>query len=206
MLFKALHTTAFHLNRAPVGSPAQRDLSRDWTAIRDHIIKENIGLVYSMVGRFNSPQVDMDDLVSEAMFGLYRAVERYNPWKGYRFSTYACNCIARACMRQRKREQRRRDLIGAFSGRPSSLSTPAADDETDLRLERLKRLLDGNAAGLNRLEQRILHARFPSRDVAGRTFKEIGQTIGLSKERVRQIQTIALGKLRKALSDDPLLQ
>ena len=49
--------------------------------------------MYVVLGRFNSEDWDEDDRVSEAMYVLGRAVSRFNPWKGFRFSTYACNAI-----------------------------------------------------------------------------------------------------------------
>jgi len=204
-LFSALHACAFQYGRARTQVPREHWLGR-WRAVREHIVQANLGLVYSMISRFNSAQVDSDDLCSEAMYALYRAVERYNPWKGYRFSTYACNCIARACIRQRKREHRKHQLSPVSFDTPWNLTTEAPDDAEALRLERLKHAMDTNAASLNALERRILDERFPRSDTPARTFKQIARVVGLSKERVRQIQNIALDKLKLVLQEDALLQ
>ena len=99
-LFTALHTCAFQASRCAEGengAVVERDTwSGRWRGIREYIVEKNLGLIYSMFRRFNSPGQDEDDRLSEAMYGLCRAVERFNPWKGYRFSTYACNAIARS--------------------------------------------------------------------------------------------------------------
>ena len=55
-----------------------------------------------MTHRFNFVGGDSDDLLSDAMFALARAVERFSPWMGHRFSTYAGTAIARALELQDK--------------------------------------------------------------------------------------------------------
>ena len=73
-------------------------------------------------------------------------------------------------------------------------------------MERLHRVLDRNLGELTDLESRILSKRFPADRAPRLTFQQIGDTVGLSKERVRQIQNIALSKLREVLAEDPVLQ
>lgn len=205
-LFAAMHTCAYQYAHSHKDSSEREVWLRRWMRVRDHIVEANLGLAYSMVGRFNSASMDPDELTSEAMYGLYRAIERYNPWKGYRFSTYACNCIARACMRSRKRNLRRLELTPMSFDTPWNLTTEMHDEDSELRVERLQHVLTENAAQLNPLEKRILNERFPAKDGAARTFKQIARLVGLSKERVRQIQNIALGKLKTAMQEDPVLR
>jgi DNA-directed RNA polymerase sigma subunit (sigma70/sigma32) len=76
---------------------------------------------------------------------------------------------------------------------------------TELYVERLQRVMNGNRGNLTDLESRILAQRFPEDPESRLTFLEIGHMVGLSKERVRQIQNIALLKLRQALVEDPVL-
>jgi RNA polymerase primary sigma factor len=75
-----------------------------------------------------------------------------------------------------------------------------------LYAERLNLALAGNLAELTPLETRVIAQRFPRFSGHRQTFREIGDTVGLSKERVRQVQNRALGKLREALAIDPVLQ
>jgi RNA polymerase sigma factor (sigma-70 family) len=209
-LFVALHTCAYRAARRARGKAIKNSeritWMERWRAIREFIVERNLGLVYSMIKRFGSRRLDEDDLLSDAMYGLTRAVDRFNPWKGYRFSTYACNVIARALMRRGKRESNYRRLFpvqhDATFERPDHL--PDADSE--LYVERLQIALDGNLGELTDLEYKILAQRFPERHREKLTFQEIGDTVGLSKERVRQIQNIALRKLREVLDEDMALQ
>jgi RNA polymerase primary sigma factor len=159
-----------------------------------------------MIARFGSRNVDEDDMLSDALFALARAVDRFNPWRGYRFSTYACNVIARALMRRGKQESSYRKRFPVQHDVSFERPDRAPDDQTDLYVERLHRALEQNLGELTELESRILSQRFPAQREDRLTFQEIGDAIGLSKERVRQIQNIALGKLRGALDEDPALQ
>ena len=209
-LFVALHTCAFRAVRCPRGkrmaAGERENWSRRWRDIRECIVKRNLGLVYTMLSRIHSPDSDQDDRVSEAMCGLARAVERFNPWKGYRFSTYACNVIVRALMRRSKHEKRYRGLFPVQHDVFLEPYSQTPDFRDGLWDERLNRALDGNRAELTDIEARVLRHRFPQRGGRLLTFQKIGYAVGLSKERVRQIQNVALKKLRTILEVDHILQ
>lgn len=208
-LFAAMHTCGFHARKRASGQRVSRnqraEWGRRWFLIRDYIVQRNFRLVYSMMGQFRSADLDRDDLLSEAMFGLAQAAERFNPWRGFRFSTYACHAIRRSMIRGSKQASsyRRRfpvqhDVSFEWPYEPKA--------ETDLYVERLQRALDHNLGELTDMESRILARRFPTDDRRRSTLQEIGETVGLSKERVRQLQNSALNKLREVLESDPLLQ
>ena len=55
----------------------------------DQILEENIGLVYLVLSRFTVSMYDKDDLIQAGLLGLYTAIQRYDPTKGYALSTYA---------------------------------------------------------------------------------------------------------------------
>ncbi|MGQ9649120.1 MAG: sigma-70 family RNA polymerase sigma factor [Phycisphaerae bacterium] len=206
-LFVAMHTCAYMANKAlRDGSCEYAVWAERWFAIREYIVQQNLGLAYSMMSRFNTHLIDEDDLLSDAMLGLTRAVDRFNPWRGYRFSTYACNVIVRALMRRGKRERNRRRLFPVQY--EVSLEQPDSlpDTERELYVERLGQVLQNNLGQLTDLETRVLAQRFRGEYHDRLTFQEIGETVGLSKERVRQIQNIAIRKLRQALAADPVLQ
>jgi RNA polymerase sigma factor (sigma-70 family) len=209
-LFKALHTCAFRAAHRPtvkmIGSAERRTWARRWSIIREHIVERNLGLVHLTIRRFRFQALDEDDLLSEAMYGLGRAIDRFNPWKGFRFSTYACNVIARALLRRGKGESRYRRLFPVQHDASYEKPSELGDHRTDLCLERLRRVLDRNLGELTDLEATVLSHRFPLDREPRRTFQEIGSMVGLSKERVRQIQNIALQKLRRVLIEDPVLR
>ena len=111
-----------------------------------------------------------------------------------------------ACPAQLQQEKRRvwRELSFDHDA-PFEVSEPI-DAQTDLYAERLRRALDENLGELNDMETRVLARRFPLDDERGATLGAIGMAVGLSKERVRQIQNGALHKLRVLLNADPILQ
>lgn len=209
-LFVALHTCAFRVarrtNRKPIASSQRSLWGHRWQIIRDHIAEKNLGLVHLMSRRFRAGVLDEDDLHSEAMCALGRAINRFNPWKGFRFSTYACHVITRALARRRNVENRYRNLFPVQHDASYEKPTLPVDFGKELCLERLRRALERNLGELTDVEATVLSHRFFTNSEPGRTFEEIGRLIGLSKERVRQIQNIALKKLREVLELDPVLQ
>jgi len=208
-LFVALHTCAYRASRrrhSTVAPAVRRKWARRWQTIREYIVEQNVGLAYSMMSRFNFRNVDDDDILSDAMFGLTRAVDRFNPFRGYRFSTYACNVVARSLMRRGKQTSRYQRLFPVQHDVSMERPDELPDTQTELYVERLNRVLTENLGELTDLETMVLQRRFPNASEPRLTFREIGDVVGLSKERVRQIQNIALNKLREVMVQDPVLQ
>jgi RNA polymerase sigma factor (sigma-70 family) len=210
ILFKALRTCAKRAGRdnlRKLNAPARNETwDARWQTLRSYLVEKNMGLAYSVVHRVGSRKVNEDDLLSDALLGLTRAVDQFNPWKGYRFSTYACTVIARDMMRRCKRETSHRRMFPVQHEEVYERPTDRIDVGTELYVERLQEVLHKNQGELTDLESRILARRFPADSDSRLTFLEIGHLVGLSKERVRQIQKVALGKLRRVLDEDPVLQ
>jgi RNA polymerase primary sigma factor len=177
--------------------------------IRDQIASDNLGLVYDLYKRSRIVNVDGDELLSEGMMALTRAIDTFSPWRGFRFSTYACNAILRAFYRCGLREAKRRqhepvNFESEFE--KSDWQDTRRTEESVLYAERLAKILAENAVDLTPIEKDVLTQRFPLTVGAERhTLSDIGRKMNLSKERVRQIQNSALGKLREALDLDPVL-
>ena len=208
-LFAALHTCAFRATRTPrtgrvTDAERHRWLGR-WRLIRDHLVDRNLGLAYSTLSRFRSDHRDWEDLRSEGLLALTRAVEGFNPWRGFRFSTYACHSIMRSFVHLTKKTIKHRVHfpleMESYHEEPERI-----DKDSGLLVDRLFRALDLNAGELTDRETSVIARRFALDGGNGRTLKEIGDDFGLSKERVRQIQNSALDKLRAALDADPVLQ
>jgi len=211
ILFAAQHTCAFQAKRAcERGDKAgYRRWACRWRRIRDYLVESNLGLVYSMMSRLRLDRTHRDELNSEGLVALVRAVERFDPWRNIRFSTYACNLIVRDLINLSRRTTRYRNLFPYHYDETFEQPAEVADTRGDLYVERLRRALNRNLAGLTDLESNILQQRFPMDNRAApkrRTLQEIGNEMGVSKERVRQIQMKALGKLREVLDSDPLLK
>lgn len=207
--FAAMHTCAYRASRRarskPIASADRRKWVRRWRVIRDFLVERNVGLVYSTMGRLGLRGVEHDELRSEALFALIRSVDGYNPWKGFRFSTYACHAIVRSMIQiARKTSRYRRRFYVQHDLWPEDITQ--TDNQAELYAERLNRVLDGNLGELTERETNVLGRRYPLDGRHAQTLGEVGDWIGLSRERVRQIEKVALGKIRQVLEADPVLR
>jgi RNA polymerase primary sigma factor len=212
-LFRAMHYCAFRAWQARGKRQAVTAQAARWITlrarIRDHLIMVNLGLSYDMVRRSRFTNVDEDDLFSEGLRALCDSVEAFDPWRGYRFSTYACNAIYRGFLRLSKMETRRARFVNfGYDPRMDNGSLDQSLSEYDERVyrERLTDAMRENAADLTSLELDILSRRFPVEPNRKRdTLERIGREMSVSKERVRQIQVTALEKLHRTLTAEPVL-
>lgn len=176
---------------------------RAYLALRDRIVLGNQKLVYKAVRSRKAWQLRSDDLIGDGFVVLIAAVERFNPWLGIRFSTYAYTCLIRGLVRQsrkqitfEKRFQVQPDLPDEAG--PPGERKPAKSGASDIPLERA---LQVGHPLLSEREKLILRMRYgigeQDREMKLET---IGSQLGLSKERIRQLQVGALAKLREALT------
>jgi RNA polymerase primary sigma factor len=174
----------------------------------DRIAKTNLALVIAMAKRTRIPNVEFDELISEGNFALFRAVEKFDVSRGFKFSTYACRAILRSYNRMAKKAGRRHERF------PTSYDPDLEkSDEDEQRHERqyemvlsdLQDALRTNSAGLSDIEKRIIEERFSlgKPDKKPGTLREVGKIVCLTQERVRQIQDEGLRKLRYYLAGEP---
>lgn len=176
---------------------------------RSRLAESNLRLVVSIAARFADADCTVEELVSEGNVVLLRAIELFNVTKGYRFSTYATHSVQRHFYRLYKKRQRAKsreavamDLVASEatdateeSSRRDSLLAAAAD---------LQRHWDGC---LSPRERVILNRRYgldTNERKSCQTLECIGRELGISKERVRQIQARAERKLREHFDLDQL--
>lgn len=179
---------------------------------RELITQANLALVLAMAKRTRMSEVDFGELVSEGNMALLRAVEKFDAARGFKFSTYACRAILKAFSRIAMKTSRYRAAFPAefdpAMERSNYLENRRADVEKDA-VEELQRIIGENRAQLSDVEKTVIQSRFGI-TAAGEgqpmTLEEVGQVIGVTKERVRQIQNKALEKLRQTIESEVLVR
>ncbi len=217
ILFKQMHCCGYLMskmwdrleNLSPDEQKQYLELYKQYTSIRDQLVNDNMGLVFDLLSRNRFTNVEFEELRSEGLMALLRALDTYNPWSGYRFSTYACNSILRAFSRVAVMQSKRRQLwMNSFEPElePAIRKEPEPDRSLDIYSERLVLALQDKRTDLSETERFVLDQRFPLEQNRHKaTLKSVGAKMKISKERVRQIQKSALVKLHDALINDPVL-
>jgi RNA polymerase primary sigma factor len=173
--------------------------------IREQIAETNLALVLAMAKRTRMSEVDFADLVSEGNMALLRAVDKFDAGRGYKFSTYACRAILKAFSRQgmklSKYRQRFPTDFDPKLERSNYIETKRTSFEKDAA-EEVKRIVLDNRADLSDVERTVIEHRFgleSGENEKPMTLEQVGQIIGVTKERVRQIQNKAMEKIRLQL-------
>jgi RNA polymerase primary sigma factor len=173
--------------------------------IREQIAETNLALVLAMAKRTRMSEVDFADLVSEGNMALLRAVDKFDAGRGYKFSTYACRAILKAFSRQgmklSKYRQRFPTDFDPKLEKSNFLETKRSTFEKDAA-EEVKRIVRENRADLTDVERTVIEHRFGLEvqdNEKPMTLEQVGQIIGVTKERVRQIQNKAMEKIRLTL-------
>ncbi len=173
-------------------------------ALKNMIVQANLRLVVSIAKRHMAVNEDFFSLVSDGNVSLMRAIEKFDYSRGNKFSTYASWAIMKNFARTIPYEHRQLDrfrtsLDELFSGqqdrRSNQMLLESAQLQRELQVGSILSRLDDR-------EQKIIISRFGldhSREP--QTLKEVGVEMGVTKERVRQIEARALNKLRQAVRD-----
>jgi RNA polymerase primary sigma factor len=264
--------TAFHLYLREVGqskllTPADevrlaKRIQKGDAKAREEMIKSNLRLVVKIARDYEDYGLPLLDLINEGNMGLMKAVERFDPKKGAKLSTYASwwikQSIRRALANQsktirlpvhvvdklfhmRRAAVRLQEVLGREATdeelaqelgttpfrvarlrtaaiRPASLDAPIGEDDTnrfgdlvedekaDTPYEQLEDKTNNDLVHqmmetLDPREATILRYRFGLDGGGEKTLEEVGKKFGVTRERIRQLQNIALKKLRKRIED-----
>ena len=254
------------IGRIPLLTPQQEielasKIKKGDAQARERMINSNLRLVVTIAHDYANLGLPLLDLISEGNIGLTKAVERFEPGKGAKLSTYAMwwikQSIKRALANQSKTirlpvhlvdkvakvrrvslqmsdelgREPTDDELGEEIGiaadkvarlrsvgiRPASLDAPIGDDDSTefgemigdedaqtpfelLRDKNLRGEVDGLIEVLDDREKKIISQRFGLDGGQPKTLEDVSKDFGVTRERIRQLQNIALAKLRTALS------
>lgn len=168
--------------------------------VKNEIVQANLRLVVSIAKRHVSGTEDFFSLVSDGNMSLIRAVEKFDYSRGNKFSTYASWAIMKNFARTIPEEYKRRDrfrtsqdelFVGQADSRPDSLGAEVVQNTLETQVQKILSQLDER-------ERQIIISRFGlDHSQEPLTLKEVGEEMGVTKERVRQIESRALTKARQ---------
>ncbi len=173
-------------------------------AIRNHLIQANLRLVVSIAKRRVGPAGGFLELVSDGNMSLIKAVEKFDFAQGNKFSTYATWALIKNFARTISETFRHRDryctscpeILGAIE------DMRLHGDEQDSAQVQQPPCLEELLGRLDQREREVLTRRFGLiRGQAPLMLKQVGTVLGVTKERVRQIQSRAMSKLQKAAKE-----
>ena len=181
-------------------------LQEEALAVKNQIIRANLRLVVSIAKRHVGPSNNFFELVSDGNMSLIRAVEKFDFSRGNKFSTYASWAIMKNFARTIPEENYRRDR---FVTGHEEMFEAAADNRTDEHeyesaLKRMQEAVKGMLGRLDDRERKIIISRFGLGGASEQTLEQLGRELGITKERVRQIESRAQEKLRKIASEEKL--
>ena len=181
-------------------------LQEEALAVKNQIIRANLRLVVSIAKRHVGPSNNFFELVSDGNMSLIRAVEKFDFSRGNKFSTYASWAIMKNFARTIPEENYRRDR---FVTGHEEMFEAAADNRTDEHeyesaLKRMQEAIKGMLGKLDDRERRIIISRYGLGGVSEQTLEQLGRELGITKERVRQIESRAQDKLRKFAGEQKL--
>ncbi len=207
------HQAAQLQKQLDVTQPRTRDMDtierliEQANEVKNFLIRSNLRLVVSIAKKHMKPNANFFEMVSDGNISLIRAIEKFDFTRGFKFSTYASWAIMKNFARSIPAEYTQLDRFRTGN-------EEVFDQASDPRSERLneefinKRQHEALMEILAQLEPRdrdIIVSRYGLKDGSPpQTLEQVGQKLGVTKERIRQLESRALQKLRKIAEDEHL--
>jgi RNA polymerase primary sigma factor/RNA polymerase sigma factor len=175
--------------------------------LKNQIVRANLRLVVSIAKRHVGQGDNFFELVSDGNMSLIRAVEKFDFARGNKFSTYASWAIMKNFARTIPDEHKQRDRFRtSHSEMFASTEEPRSDQyEQESAQAQRERQIGRILERLDEREQKIIISRFGlDHGQEPQTLKEVGAEMGVTKERIRQIEARALNKLRLAAVEEKI--
>jgi len=166
--------------------------------LRNWLVQANLRLVVPFARQFAGQGHNFLDLLSEGNFSLFKAVDKFDFSRGFKFSTYASWALKRNFVRSLQKEQQHHDRF--VTNVEDLHEHEAGEADRSEATEDARRKVNRMLAALPPREQEILRQRagLDNNGSEPATLEAIGKGLGISKERVRQLAQRALTNLRKA--------
>lgn len=171
--------------------------------VKNKIVQSNLRLVVSIAKRHLAPHDDFFGLISDGNMSLIRAAEKFDYSRGNKFSTYASWAIMKNFARTIPDEFKHQDRFRTSSEEVFDFQQDQRADNFALEIDQAVRTdqIQKILHTLDQREQQIIVRRFGlDHRFEPLTLKEVGEAMGVTKERVRQLEARALTKLRQAAS------
>ncbi len=206
-LFKRLNFLRFRasalqatLRNRRTAKKTQKEIDRllaEASETREQIACANLRLITSIVRKLSSSNDEFDEFLAEANAILLNAIDKFDYARGYRFSTYATHAVQRHTYRLIERQSKRRQRESADSDLVHSAPACLSDDTNAKQIfDAFNEIVASFDTTLDERERYIVRGRFGLNDSGkGKSLRVIGDELGLSKERVRQLLQQSIEKL-----------
>ena len=177
---------------------------------KEKLIEHNLRLVAHIVKKYNSPDRDLDDLISIGTIGLIKAVNSFNPEKNIKLATYASRCIENEILMVLRKTSRLKHEISFdeplnvdWDGNELLLSD-VLGTESDLVSKNLdnsieREMLYSAIKSLNPREKNIVSLRYGLGDQKEHTQKEVADMMGISQSYISRLEKRIIDKLKERM-------